>query len=78
MSPNSQEDCLFMKVIIPETGSRLNQQFPVLLWPHGGGFNVGSNNYNHDAQCDVFIANGVRQEHLPYTVDLNCHLTNRE
>ena len=35
------EDCLFINIVKP-AGSRGDKAFPVMVWFHGGGFNLGS------------------------------------
>ncbi len=54
----SDEDCLYLKLMIPVPAN--SSKFPVLFWPHGGGFSSGSSqNYDIDSQGDQIVSKGI-------------------
>ncbi|XP_011643950.1 carboxylesterase 1D [Pogonomyrmex barbatus] len=40
--PGFSEDCLFLNIFVPSEGNRQNDQWPVMVWFHGGDFNTGT------------------------------------
>lgn len=51
------ERCHYLKILAPENPF---QTYPVIFWPHGGGFSAGANDdYNNDALADILVAKGV-------------------
>ncbi|XP_018304165.1 carboxylesterase 5A [Mycetomoellerius zeteki] len=40
--PGFNEDCLFLNIFVPSEGNRQNDQWPVMVWFHGGDFNTGT------------------------------------
>lgn len=46
VDPRTSEDCLFLDVLLPKSlwETRQHVRAPVLVWIHGGGFDVGGKN----------------------------------
>ncbi|XP_018364934.1 PREDICTED: carboxylesterase 5A-like [Trachymyrmex cornetzi] len=40
--PGFDENCLFLNIFVPSEGNRQNDQWPVMVWFHGGDFNTGT------------------------------------
>ncbi|XP_012532823.1 carboxylesterase 5A [Monomorium pharaonis] len=40
--PGFSEDCLFLNIFVPNEGNRQSDQWPVMVWFHGGDFNTGT------------------------------------
>lgn len=73
------EDCLFLDVVVPESAwnQRSNLSRPVMVWIHGGGFQIGAKwggpstnplglqdrSFDEDGEGVVFVALNYRVSH---------------
>jgi para-nitrobenzyl esterase len=61
------EDCLFVNVFAPAVEQ--TELLPVMVWIHGGGFQIGySNNYN----CSFLVQERIICVTLNYRLGMNC------
>uniref|UniRef100_A0A914X587 Carboxylic ester hydrolase n=1 Tax=Plectus sambesii TaxID=2011161 RepID=A0A914X587_9BILA len=57
---NNGEDCLYLNVFAPTTPSDASSGYPVMIYVHGGGYNIGSTfEYGYESLVRNFVSRGV-------------------
>ena len=58
--PNSSEDCLTLNIFRPAANPPESQEYPIMIWIHGGGFISGSSSdYYYNFISDILVSHGI-------------------